>query len=235
MNAPLPLVRFVALAVMACVSSVGFAAEESAPLQAKFIDPSSPEAKPYRAVGSVAIDRFAYTMVTETVNSIARDGVVATVPKCHLKDLPTKDGFVSGIYRITGLKLTSAKLCNPANAPDAAEKLALDQVQAELEAGSPPDLLVQRIDLPNGKNEWRVYKPLGLLRECVACHGKVSDQSPELQALFKEKYPDNQATGYAVGQLRGLIRVTVSDPPASPTPPGANKAAPAPAGKKTKA
>jgi hypothetical protein len=218
MNALLSTARVVLVAGLALAAIRLCASDTETKLQAAFVDPASPEAKPYRSVGSTAIDRFAYSMVTETVNGIASEGAVATIPKCHLKGLPMIGGFVSGVPRIAAMKLTSLKLCNPANAPDAAEKLALDRVQADLEAGSPPDLLVQRIDLPSGGAEWRVYKPLGLMRECTACHGKVDSMAPEVRAALKEKFPDDQATGYSIGQLRGLIRVTVT-PPAPTVPP----------------
>lgn len=189
-----------------------YAADPAAPIQATFVSTDSPEAKPYRDVGDRAIDRFAMTMITEASSSVARDGPVAALAVCHLKNLTNLNGFVSGVPRITDLKLTSLKLRNPANAPDAAEHLALEKVAADLEAGSPPNLLVQRIDLPGGRHEWRVYKPLAVIRQCMPCHGRADDQSAELTAALHERYPKDDATGYAPGQWRGLIRVTVSEP-----------------------
>ncbi len=203
-----------------------FAADPAAPVHATFVDPDSPAAKPYRDTGDRAIDRFAMTMISEAASSVARDGAVAALAVCHLKNLPMTNGFVAGMPRISAMKLTSLKLRNPANAPDAAEELALAKVSADLEAGTPPNLLVQRIDLPGGGNEWRVYKPLVTIRQCMPCHGRTDEQSPELVAALKEKYPNDDATGYAPGQWRGLIRVTVAEPiPAKPAP-AAMKAAP---------
>jgi hypothetical protein len=62
----------------------------------------------------------------------------------------------------------------------------------------------------------------------MACHGPQESMSPELQKLLKERYPSDQATGYAAGQWRGLIRVSVGDAPPRPT------AAKAPTPKKKK-
>lgn len=188
------------------------AADPAAPVQATFLNVDSPEAKPYRDVGDRAIDRFAMTMISEAASSVARDGAVAALAVCHLKNLPTTNGFVAGIPRIKAMKLTSLKLRNPANAPDGAEQLALTKVAGDLDAGEPPNLLVQRIDLPGGAHEWRVYKPLATIRQCMPCHGRTDEQSPELTAALHERYPKDEATGYAPGQWRGLIRVTVSDP-----------------------
>jgi hypothetical protein len=143
-----------------------------------------------------------------------------------------KEGLVGGMPRIKGMKLTSLKLRNPANAPDAAEKLALENVKTGLDAGNPPSLLVQKVTLPSGAVEWRVYKPLANIRQCGSCHAKPEEMPEDLRAALAKKYPSDQATGYSLGEWRGLVRVTVADP-APPAPP-APAAPAAPAGKATK-
>lgn len=89
---------------------------------------------------------------------------------------------------------------------------------------------MQRVDLPGGKPEWRVYRPVGIAPQCVTCHGPRESLDAGLVARLAEKYPDDQATGYAAGQWRGLIRVTVGDAP----PPAAVPTKAAPPGKQTR-
>ena len=161
---------------------------------------------------------------------MAKSGAELAVDVCHLKALPLTGEIISGMPRITGVKRTSLRLRNPANAPDAAEQLALKRVEKNIEAGVMPKVLVQEIDLPGGKSEWRVYRPVGVAQQCVTCHGPPDSFSPGLQARLKQRYPNDQATGYATGQWRGLIRVSVSDAPAARVP--AAKAPP-PTKKKT--
>lgn len=187
-------------------------------VSARFIDPRSPEARPFADPGERAIDRLAYTMVTEISSSVARDGAASAIASAHLKGLPMTGGFVAGMPRILAFKLTSLKLRNPANAADGAEQLALKKVQDDLDAGTPPNLLVQRVELPDGTREWRVYKPLALLRQCVACHGRGQDMTPELKTTLEQRFPDDQAAGYRTGEWRGLIRVTVAEPTPNVTP-----------------
>jgi hypothetical protein len=42
---------------------------------------------------------------------------------------------------------------------------------------------------------------------CLACHG--SQIGPEVAAVLAEHYPRDRATGFAVGDLRGLLWVEV--------------------------
>ena len=49
----------------------------------------------------------------------------------------------------------------------------------------------------------RVYKPLIIKKVCLKCHG--SDISPEVSNIIKANYPNDKATGYREGDLRGVI------------------------------
>jgi hypothetical protein len=211
---------FVSVLAWACALSGSASAADTpatppAPA-AEFIDADSPEAAEVRGLGERAINRLAVTLVNEVAVAVARTGAEKAVDVCHLKALPLTGEIVAGMPRITAVKRTSLRLRNPANAPDAAEQLALDRVQKDLESGTLPKVLVQRVDLALGRREWRVYRPIGILPQCVTCHGPRESLSPELQARIAKTYPEDNALGYSVGQWRGLIRVTVSDPPPPP-------------------
>lgn len=204
--------------VSACVLSASAADAPATPPApaAEFIDADSPEAAEVRSLGERAINRLAVTLVNEVAVAVSKSGAEKAVDVCHLKALPLTGEIVSGMPRITAVKRTSLRLRNPANAPDAAEQLALDRVQKDLESGTLPKVLVQRLDLAAGRREWRVYRPIGILSQCVTCHGPRESLSPELLARIAKSYPADNALGYSVGQWRGLIRVTVSDPPPPP-------------------
>jgi len=54
---------------------------------------------------------------------------------------------------------------------------------------------------------------------CAGCHGDPGQQSPALREKLNRLYPTDQPTGFAVGEWRGLIRVTVDpNPPPAPKP-----------------
>ena len=83
--------------------------------------------------------------------------------------------------------------------------------------GSPtpiPDFAVARVEAPPAAPEWRVYKPLGIMPKCLACHGDSAGQSEALKTKLATLYPADKASDYSAGEWRGLIRVTVADAPA---------------------
>ena len=42
---------------------------------------------------------------------------------------------------------------------------------------------------------------------CVSCHGDKASMAPAVLSALAERYPDDAATGYAMGQLRGAVVV----------------------------
>jgi hypothetical protein len=195
---------------------------------AVFVDAESPEFSEIRAHGDRAITRVGYSLVTEVTSAVAKDGPEAAVEVCHLKALPLTGEIISGMPRITAVKRTSLKLRNPANAPDPAESLALEVYRKKIAADlDPPKLLLQRIERPGGKPEWRLYRPVAVMQQCLACHGHAENQSPGLRETLQKRYPKDEANGYRAGEWRGLIRVSVAEPAPPPPPAPAPKAAPA--------
>lgn len=57
--------------------------------------------------------------------------------------------------------------------------------------------------LPDGRTAYA--EPLLIQDLCLACHGTAI--APDVKAALAEKYPTDTATGYAVGDLRGLAWV----------------------------
>lgn len=179
-----------------------------------FIDPSAPETAAIRQAGEAASAILATRLVTELTAALAAGGPEKAVDVCHTKAMPLTNDPLPGLPQVTGIKRTSLRLRNPANAPDAAERTALDHVAALLAGGQPaPAVLVQKVETEGiAAPEWRLYRSVGIQAACLACHGSPEAQSPSLRALLQKRYPQDAATGYAVGDWRGLIRVTVKQP-----------------------
>lgn len=105
----------------------------------------------------------------------------------------------------TSIKRVSLQHRNPVNAATSEEKTLLSQWQAMLKNGEtlPPYKLTK---LSNGHTAY--YKPILINNEtCLKCHGEVAGDSP-LDKAIKETYPEDQATGYKMGDLRGMISVS---------------------------
>lgn len=59
----------------------------------------------------------------------------------------------------------------------------------------------------------RYMRPLLAGPMCVTCHGEAAHIPPEVKAILAEKYPDDRATGYHTGDVRGAISVKIALPP----------------------
>ena len=99
---------------------------------------------------------------------------------------------------------TSLKIRNPLNAPSPKDKEIMMQWQKQLEKNGklPESEVVHQED-----QSPVVYKPIITQKVCMKCHGNPSTFSPELTSLIKKHYPDDQATGFTEGSIRGAFKV----------------------------
>lgn len=98
----------------------------------------------------------------------------------------------------TGLALgrTSHRLRNPKNG---APSWAQPYVEAAAR-GEPAASVVVPLDDRVG-----VLRPVFLSAPCLQCHGPPESIDPEVLATLRAAYPDDRATGFAAGQLRGFL------------------------------
>lgn len=63
------------------------------------------------------------------------------------------------------------------------------------------------------KDDVYYYKAIPLaMPTCLACHGNTqTDIAPETFQILAEKYPNDKATNYKMGELRGLWKIKIGD------------------------
>lgn len=54
-------------------------------------------------------------------------------------------------------------------------------------------------------DSYRVYKPLLIQPVCLKCHGDENKISSDIKKVIVEKYPQDMATGFKVGDFRGVV------------------------------
>lgn len=103
------------------------------------------------------------------------------------------------------IRRISHKARNPKNRAGAAELAILDEFRATLAAGRPVAPLVQT-NAPGGAT---FFAPIVLNNPlCLNCHGQSGPEiKPEHQEIIRQLYPEDQATGFKLGELRGLWRI----------------------------
>ena len=99
---------------------------------------------------------------------------------------------------------TSLKLRNPKNAPDAWETTVLKEFESRKAAGEDPmKLLKAEVVEENGRQVFRMMKAIPTGEVCTKCHG--TDIAEPVAAKLDELYPDDQARGFSLGDLRGAF------------------------------
>jgi len=109
------------------------------------------------------------------------------------------------------VKRVSQKYRNELNKPDKLDMFAFEFFRKMQERdGKYPDDFIMRLRHKADKNIeiFRYFEPLFIEKPCLACHGEKL--KPEVASQLKAYYPNDLATGYKLGELRGLIAVEVT-------------------------
>ena len=129
-------------------------------------------------------------------------GPVAGIAACQHAAQPiaaalSEDGWQVG--------RTALRVRNPANRADAWEQEQLHEFAAQLAKGIPADRLEVMSWSQDGR-QVRYMRPIMTAKGCLQCHG--SDISDEVKQAVMSRYPDDQATGFTEGELRGAFTLT---------------------------
>ncbi len=120
-------------------------------------------------------------------------------------------GVLSEVAAETGFTITriSDKPRNPDHAAVGSDLAAIDYFRKGLTGDGPND--PQVASHPDGSKTVRLPIVIGLPL-CLQCHGSDAEIAPQTRAAIVAAYPDDQATGYQLGDLRGIWRIDVPVP-----------------------
>lgn len=143
---------------------------------------------------------------TKLMEEIAKQGIVKAASFCSLKAIPLTEELKKQINPNWEFKRISQKNRNPENAADSLDTQAINNLENDsrilhywIEEKNPEGITLAS----------RYYKPIRLEAGCIACHGKAELINPDIKKLLKEKYPADKATGYQVGDFRGVLRIRI--------------------------
>lgn len=130
-------------------------------------------------------------------------GPAKAIPFCNVEAMSlTKQ--LSEEFNVT-IKRTSDKLRNQENKPSEREQEIINNYQkliSEKQEITP----IAEVDDNNNKH---YYAPIKLKANCLACHGIVDEfVSVKTDSIIKSLYPNDKATGYNEGDLRGIWSIT---------------------------
>ncbi|MDL0430235.1 DUF3365 domain-containing protein [Marinobacter sp. TBZ242] len=104
---------------------------------------------------------------------------------------------------------TSLKVRNPDNAPTQWQEMQLHAMEKQpVKNGKPVE--VWQVSEASGQPAFQYMSAIPTQKLCLGCHGKSID--PDVKARLSELYPEDQATGFSEGDLRGAFVVTWQNP-----------------------
>lgn len=183
----------------------GSPAPTAAEAESEGEDSPSPEDEALGRAANAA-KQLGKALKTRLVAAMGEGGPSAAIHVCA-EEAP---GLASQVRAQTGVNVGrwSPRLRN-AEANGAAPAWVREYVAAHGEASAAEASPVRAIV----DGEARFLAPLAADAVCLNCHGASENLSEEVRAVLTERYPSDQATDYAEGDLRGVLwgSIAVSD------------------------
>ncbi|WP_405224525.1 Tll0287-like domain-containing protein [Lentisalinibacter sediminis] len=164
-------------------------------------EPSAQKVSPQKAEQArAATSELGQRLKSRLMETIGSEGPVAAIRVCS-EEAPEIAREVSADAGLT-VSRTSLKTRNPDNAPDARERAVLALWRNKIDAGTPAAAL-EPFASDGGDFLW--MKPIVVEPPCLMCHG--SDVPEAVAEAIAKRYPQDRATGYSAGDLRGAFVV----------------------------
>jgi len=178
--------RTVAFTAMVLLGDTLFAAENLAPVKQEGI-------KYIKMLGGALKKEVKAKMKEDPTGALAM-GFCSEKAKEITEDVNTKLPDYASVRR------TALRVRNEANKPDETDIKIMKAYEKAIadKTFQPKDIKVVEVN-----NTYRIYKPLPAKKMCLKCHGQnISDN---IKTVLKKVYPNDKATGFKEGDLRGVI------------------------------
>ena len=153
-----------------------------------------------------AAQQLGSQLKVELKTSLKSKGPVESIKVCNIE----AEKIALSVSNKNNMKVgrTSLKVRNHSNAPDAWEKEKLLYLEQQLLSGvDVKSLEVYEITNEDNEKWFRYMKAIPTSEVCLICHG--GSVALPIRQKLQELYPNDQATGYKVGDLRGAFTVKV--------------------------
>jgi len=156
---------------------------------------------PRIAEGQVISHRFGGELKVALERAIAEQGPASAIEVCR-DEAPRIATRLSEEHGVV-VSRTALKVRNPGNAPRPWQRAGLESFQKRLADGAKAETLEFFETQPDGSA--RYLKAIVTASLCTVCHGETL--APDIQRALKTYYPQDQATGFKAGDLRGAFSI----------------------------
>ncbi|PIE41849.1 MAG: glutamate synthase [Gammaproteobacteria bacterium] len=146
--------------------------------------------------------QYAAALQKTLKDSLMQSGPVSAIEACkiHAPNISLQMGQQNGWE----VSRTSEKLRNSNNQPDIWELEVLGDFKKKVDNGTPAKHLEHyEVVISNGKPAFRYMKAIPVQGVCLTCHGP--QVTGPIKAAIDELFPNDKATGYQPGELRGAF------------------------------
>jgi hypothetical protein len=134
---------------------------------------------------------------------VQEKGIAQALEYCNVNAYPIVDSLEE-VYHIK-VKRASLKTRNPGDTPNKMERSVINDFSQQIEKGLTPEVKAILDD-----ENVHYFKPIIISAElCLKCHGQIgSDILEKDYEIIKGLYPNDNATGHKLGDLRGIWSIT---------------------------
>lgn len=182
-------------AVVGCNSSIPSTESDSKRSTAKPLSVLSTAQQTQKDLAIKAKDKLFESLLGELTQSMGENGPAKSIDVCKQR----APEIAKNVGEETGVRIgrTSFQLRNENNkAPEWAASFVSDKIEKPIE-----------VELPN--DGLGVLLPIRLKAACTLCHGDAKQISPDVKTAIASNYPNDTATGFAEGDVRGYFWVEV--------------------------
>ena len=171
-----------------------------------YVPRPDPQQEQFVAQSAELIQQLGGGLKKELGTAISQHGVPAAIQTCKIQaPIITAQSHADSPLTI---RRTSLKLRNLNNAPDAWEINVLNTFEQQLAQGTPMEQLVfAEVTEHNGIKQRRFMRAIPTQDVCLNCHGAEQNLSADVKNMLNSEYPDDLATGFALGEIRGAFSV----------------------------
>ena len=162
-----------------------------------------------REQAMAATATFGKALKAELVAGMQSGGPMAAIEVCNTR----APAIAESVSLDQGMQVSRVSLRNrnPDNAPNDWQEAVLKNFEERVEMGEDAGGLSwqKTVETDRGR-EYRFMKAIPTGGVCLACHGK--SLAPDVEAKLAELYPEDKATGFSEGDLRGAFVVVKKTP-----------------------
>lgn len=159
----------------------------------------------HSAAAEAAIVAFGGALKAELTSAMQAGGPLNAIEVCHSR----APAIAEAVSLDSDMQLSRVSLRNrsPYNAPNEWQSAVLQAFEARLAAGeSAAALTWEEVAETDDGKEFRLMKAIPTGAVCLACHGESI--APPVAEKIAELYPEDRATGFREGDIRGAFVVT---------------------------